>query len=129
MSNFVLAYWNQKRTCWSWQDSHVLSLKSFFVFHYTFLEQEWDVDLNLKGKWYIFGRCFSQLFEKNIWKTIWGALLDIKRHSVPFHILNRRTTNVKLCVVVFSIQYLSTKAVSHLKRGMMPMKWFCSFNK
>ena len=32
--------------------------------HYTFLEQEWDVDLNLKGKWYIFGRCFSQLFEK-----------------------------------------------------------------
>ena len=76
----------------------------------------------LKGKWYIFGRCFSQLFgKKNIWKTIWGALLDIKRHSLPFHNLNRRTTNVQLCVVVFSIQYLSTKAVWHLKRGMMPI--------
>ena len=71
--------------------------------------------------WFEFERVMVYFWTTFQSKTIWGALLDMKPHSVSFHILNRRTTHVKLCVVVFSIQYLSTKAVSHLKRGMMPI--------
>ena len=67
MSNYVLTlffhtFLKPKENMFKLVRQHVLSLKSFFSFHSTFLKQDWDVDLNLRADVIFFVWYFGWLY-------------------------------------------------------------------
>ena len=67
MSNFVSALFfhtllKSKENMFGLVRQHVLTLKSFFSFHSTFVKQDWDVDLNLRADVIFFAWYFGWLY-------------------------------------------------------------------
>ena len=126
MSNFVLALFfhpllKPKENMFGLVRQHVLSLKSFFSFHSTFLKQDWDVDLNLRKDVIFLDDTLADYIwlqtelqkEEHLRISLRKIItFHLKRRSSPFHILTRRTNNVKFCVNRFCHSW--TRALSHL---------------
>ena len=97
-----------------------------------FLEQDWDVHLTLEEMAFFWMAIFDirQCYRrKNISELVWerSLLFILNNDQVHSTFLNEQPITSNFVLRVFAIDYLWTRALSHLKRAMLYMKWFCCF--